>query len=258
MFWAWMFPKSSRETGCCTGPIQVEHITLCSMIKSPGKLKSFLDYIYLYPVTKGIIFAQTSFAYYRSKENCLPHSEQCSAITHNKQAVTFFSEEVAFIKNSQQGSHAALQFATTEKGTGRDSSGFLDRWLLTLKGQRNCKKTTTIAQSPRKRMAKCVLSSYHMFRDFFSPFFNQAFSFHLRPPVGCSLSHIIIWLHTGSLSFQAPALISNVCMPATVTKAEVCLFICLLDCWARAAEPHCSTCQCNSKNPYSQLPQRVC
>lgn len=90
MFWAWMFPKSSRETGCCTGPIQVEHITLCSMIKSPGKLKSFLDYIYLYPVTKGIIFAQTSFAYYRSKENCLPHSEQCSAITHKKQAVTFF------------------------------------------------------------------------------------------------------------------------------------------------------------------------
>lgn len=84
-------------------------------------------------------------------------------------------------------------------------------------------------------------------RYFFSPFFYQAFSSHLHPPVGCSLSQNI-WLHTGSLSFQAPALIFNVWVPATATKAEICLFICLLDCWARAAEPHCLTCLCNSKS----------
>lgn len=44
--------------------------------------------------------------------------------------ITFSSEELAFYRNgSQQGSHAALQFATVNKIKGRDGSEPLDRQL---------------------------------------------------------------------------------------------------------------------------------
>lgn len=191
----------------------------------------------------------------RQTAYCIQNS---ALLLHEKQAVTFFSEEVAFIRSSQQGSHAALQFAPTEKGKGRDCSDFLDRWLLTLKGQRNCKKkNTTIAWSPRRRMASCVLSSYHMFRDIFFPLFLSGFFLPSTSSTG--LLFVSKHLATHWLSFLPSTCFDLQCLSASnCDKGRDLPFHLLARLLGQSSRAPLFNLPVQFKKPYSKLPQRVC
>lgn len=98
-----------------------------------------------YPVTEGIIFAQTSFALCRSRKNCLLQSEHFSALTWKTSHLLILAllpfplRNWHFIETAvNREAMLALQFATINKIRGRNGSKTLDRQLFTLGGQMNC------------------------------------------------------------------------------------------------------------------------
>lgn len=98
-----------------------------------------------YPVTEGIIFCTDLFCLVRKGGKLLTAVRPLLCYDMENKPftspgiITFSSEELASCRDgSQQGSHAALLFATVNKIKGRDGSEPLDRQLSILGGQMNC------------------------------------------------------------------------------------------------------------------------
>lgn len=142
-----------------------------------------------YPVTEGIIFAQTSFALC-GRKNCLLRSERYSAMTWKTSHSLFLAllpfplRNRPFTDSSQQGTRAALQFATINEIKGRDGSEPLYRQLFALGGQMNCESKVWLSLHGEGWQIVFFLHSICLGIRF--SFFSQAFSFHLWPQAGCS------------------------------------------------------------------------
>lgn len=104
-----------------------------------------------YPVTEGIIFAQTYLPCMEGGK--IAYCDQNTILLlHRKQAInfsgiiSFSSEELAFYKDSsQQGGHAAPQFAAINKIKGSNSPKPLDRQPFTLAVQMNCESRVSLS-----------------------------------------------------------------------------------------------------------------